>query len=72
MWIKPGQHGTSARSPSGHHHSPTRKRPADDLRSVLQRQTPARRPTIKVRARWRTRGRTALERLSLGRTWTAL
>ena len=33
---------------------------------------PARRPTIKVRARWRTRGRTALERLSLGRTWTAL
>ena len=39
MWIKPGQHGTSARSPSGHHHSPTRKRPADDLRSVLQRQT---------------------------------
>ena len=39
MWIKPGQHGTSARSSSGHHHSPTRKQPADDLRSVLQRQT---------------------------------
>ena len=72
MWIKPGQHGKSAWSSSGHHLSP----PASGRPTIpgpfISARPPARRPTIKVRARWRTRGRTALERLSLGMTWTAL
>ena len=71
MWIKPGQHGTSARHPSGH--LPSLSQAASRRFQVRpQRGTSSSPPATKGTGTLATRGRTARERLSLGRTRSAL
>ena len=75
MWIKPGQHGTSARHPPGlaplpHQRAPPRGHLRTQVRT--QRWTATSPIATRGTGTLATRGRPAHERLSLGRTCSAL
>jgi hypothetical protein len=72
MWIKPGQHGTSARRLSGPPTPPPSASSGLRIQVRTQLRTTSTQFVIGGTGKLATRGRTARKRLSLGRTCTAL